>query len=74
MSQKEETIIPASTFKLLTDKLYEKRKLGALEIEQITKKFIEKDDDNVILLFLSFIFSFFSKSLSLTFLYICVCF
>ena len=48
MTSKEESVIPLSTLKLLSDKLYEKRKLGALGIEQMVKKALESNDDKVL--------------------------
>lgn len=43
----EEPVVSLSITKLLTDKLYEKRKLGALEIEQMVRDSLKRQDERV---------------------------
>lgn len=55
MSKKkvDDLLLPPNTVRNLNDKLYEKRKLGALEIEQLVKDLVKSKVVNFQLIFLS---------------------
>lgn len=64
MSKKKSIQDPLSqaVIKNLNDKLYDKRKLGAIEVEQIVKDFNKEDDKGKIIELITFVHDSFLKT------------